>query len=83
MTKTLNQTEENRRERLLELKNRHGSIAKLAENVGVTPGYISQLLNKRRPITEKTARKIETTLMLEQGWLDRVSDEAQPQASLL
>jgi len=70
MTKTLDKLEEFRRERLLELKNQHGSIAKLAENVGVTAGYISQLLNKHRPITEKTARKIESALGLKENWMD-------------
>lgn len=75
MSKTLDRIEEFRRNRLQELVVKHGSIAKLAENLNVTPGYISQLLNKHRPITEKTARKIESSLRLEENWLDPKSTQ--------
>ena len=66
----LSTIDEGRRERLRELADRHGSIARLADALGCTPGYVSQLLNKRRPITEKTARKFEHTLGLPENWLD-------------
>ncbi len=44
----------------------------LADKIGVSPGYVSQLLNGTRPITEKTARKFEKRLNLPEFWFDRL-----------
>jgi len=43
---------------------------KLAEALDLTPGYINQLLGRVRPITEKSARKFERKLGLDNGWFD-------------
>ncbi len=75
----LSATEEMRREKLRELVNRHGSIARLADALGLTPGYVSQILNKRRPITEKTARKFERALGLPEYWFDQNTIEPGPE----
>lgn len=48
----------------------HGGQAQLAAELDVSPGYISQLMTKRRPFTEKTARKFEETLNLPRLWFD-------------
>lgn len=42
----------------------------LAHACQVSPGYISQLLNGYRPISEKTARKIEAATGKPDGWMD-------------
>ena len=57
------------------LVQKYGSNTKLADEIGHTAGYISQLINKRRPITEKTARKFEKALGLKEGWFDLPLDE--------
>ncbi|MBI4695537.1 MAG: helix-turn-helix domain-containing protein [Gammaproteobacteria bacterium] len=54
---------------------KEGSQRALADRLGVTPGHISQMLNGTRPITEKTARKIEKRLRLEREWMDRSADD--------
>jgi hypothetical protein len=44
----------------------------LARKIGQQgPSYISQMLGGHRPITGKTARKIEEKLGLESGWMDK------------
>lgn len=48
-----------------------GSQSTLAAKFGVTPGYVNQWLMGRRPFTEKTARKQEKNLGLDQGWFDQ------------
>lgn len=45
------------------------SLAKKLTHSG--PSYLSQMLTGVRPITEKTARQIETRLELPRGWLDQ------------
>lgn len=48
----------------------------LAKKLGYSgPSYLSQLVGRHKPITEKTARYIEATLDLPAGWLDQ---EPQP-----
>lgn len=42
----------------------------LADAVGVTPGYISQLRNGTRPLNEKTTEKYEKKLGLPPKWFD-------------
>lgn len=56
--------------RLNELVKKAGSQAALASQLDCTPGFISQLLTGRRPITEKTARKLERRLKLPHEWMD-------------
>jgi plasmid maintenance system antidote protein VapI len=45
------------------------SIAKTMGWAG--PSYVSQLINGHRPITEKTARRIEERFSLDERWMDR------------
>jgi hypothetical protein len=43
----------------------------LAKKLGYSgPSYLSQLVGSQKPITEKTARYVESTLDLPPGWLD-------------
>jgi plasmid maintenance system antidote protein VapI len=64
----INQT---RHQNLLKLIDSFDNQNSLAYALGFSPGYINQLVNKRRPITEKTARKIEKKLSLTTGCLDK------------
>lgn len=45
------------------------ALAKTLKHAG--PSYISQMYTGVRPITEKTARKIEQRLGLPSGWMDQ------------
>lgn len=49
------------------------SLAKKLKLSG--PSYLSQLVSGERPITEKTARKIEGGLDLSDGWMDEDHEE--------
>lgn len=76
-----NYMEDIRRANLKKLIKRYGTQAKLAEALGVTSGYITILKNpdttkdSYRPFNEKTARLLEQTLNLADGWLDKeISD---------
>lgn len=60
-----------RRQNLQSLVSEKGTQEILADLLGVSPGYISQLTLGTRPITEKTARKYERALGLEAQWFDR------------
>lgn len=62
--------EDHRRKRLQEMIDFYGGQAKLADQVDVSAGFISQLITKRRPFTEKTARKFEDALSLPRLWFD-------------
>lgn len=48
----------------------YGGQAKLADRVDVSAGFISQIVTGRRPFTEKSARKFEKQLNLQNGWFD-------------
>jgi hypothetical protein len=64
-----------RRNNLLLLVDQHGGRKQLGAALGYSNGsYISQLLGTppKRPLTETTARSIETKLGLSSGWLDMV-----------
>lgn len=66
-----------RRARLRLLIAQWGGAVNLAGRLGYdSSSYISQMTTGVRPISEKTARKIENTLDLPTGWLDK--DDAQP-----
>lgn len=47
----------------------------LADAVDLTPAVFSQIINKRRNMGEKMARKVEARLGLVNGWLDRQQRE--------
>lgn len=59
-----------RRKNLKILAAQWGSMANLAKQLGISPGYASQLGSGYRPFTEKTARKCEERLGIPAGWLD-------------
>lgn len=59
-----------RRANLNRLVAKLGGQKELAEMLGVTTGYISQMQTGHRAIGEKTARKIEGAAKLSQGWMD-------------
>lgn len=69
---------ENRLRNLRNLVEQAGSKAQLARNhAGLDATYISQLLNRHRGFGEKAARKMESLLGKEEGWLD--IDHSKPQ----
>lgn len=52
-----------------------GSASALAKKLKLSgPSYLSQMLGQGRPISEKSARKIEEALNLSRGWLDQEHD---------
>lgn len=53
------------------LKEQWGTFTNLAKQLGITPGYASQLASGFRPFTEKSARKLEQKLGLSVGWIDQ------------
>ena len=60
-----------RRANLRKLIEQLGGPAALAKRMKLSgPSYISQIVSGNRPLTEKTARKIETVLHLSERWLD-------------
>jgi hypothetical protein len=63
---------EARRANLLKLAEQHGGKKNLGELLDYTNGsYISQLISRKRRMSEPVARKIETTLHLAHGWMDK------------
>lgn len=67
-----------RRDNLRELVRRYGTQAALAERIGTSPAYISQLLSTRvrANVGHAMARQIEALLALAPGWMDVVHDMA-------
>lgn len=66
--------------RLRQLAAQWGGPVSLAQRVGYSnASYLVQMIgpNPTRPITEKTARKIEEKLELPRGWLDNETDISQ------
>lgn len=52
-----------------------GGPTSLAKKLAFSgPSFVSQMVGGIRPVTEKTARKIETKLGLAMGWMDAVHD---------
>lgn len=68
--------------RLLELISKFGQ-KELADRVDIDTAYISQIKNPNNPknMGEKLARRIEKAMNLPFGWMDRLHDEQQTQAS--
>lgn len=67
--------QQTRRTNLRLLVEQWGGASGLAKKLGYSgPSYISQLLGENRPVTEKTARSIETQLDLPVGWLDKAPE---------
>jgi phage repressor protein C with HTH and peptisase S24 domain len=62
--------DDHRRKRMKELVELYGSQAALADQMDVTPGYLSQVMRAGRHFSEKTARKFEELLSLPRLWLD-------------
>lgn len=58
-----------RKKALALLAEQWGGPTNLAKKLNVTPSYVSQMLSGERPITEKTALKIEEKLGLGFGWM--------------
>lgn len=70
-------TQQTRRTNLRLLVEQWGGATSFAKKLGYSgPSYVSQLLRENRPITEKTARQIETDLDLPEGWLDLGPEQA-------
>lgn len=68
-------TVETRRRNIRLLAAQWDGATGLARKLGLSgPSYISQLTRGTRPVTEKTARKLERQLDLPAGWLDRDHD---------
>jgi plasmid maintenance system antidote protein VapI len=67
---------ENRRRNLRVLAEQWGGVNGLAKKLGYSGGsYISQMTSGYRPITEKTARRIEKDLRIRpSGWMDEPHD---------
>jgi hypothetical protein len=69
-----------RKNLLLLIEERFGTIAKLAENIDKQAGYVSRMLGgkeeHRRSIGEKMARAIEEKLALPNLWLDQQQTQA-------
>ena len=59
-----------RRRSLAVLVEDAGGQDALADKLGVSGSYVSQLVSAGRPITEKTARKYEALLSKPPGWMD-------------
>lgn len=71
-----------RRENLHRLVETHGATD-VAKRMGWSgPSYIGQMLNSKRPITEKTARKIEEKFNMAQYAMDARPGEAPPYAGM-
>jgi transcriptional regulator with XRE-family HTH domain len=67
-----------RREALRRLIDKHGGYEGLARLLEVSRSYVKQLEKGVRPITEKTARKIEEKLQLERWAMDQPPGERVP-----
>lgn len=69
-----------RRSNLEKISSTYESQRELADILEITPGYLNQLLTGYRNIGEKTARKIERKLKLEEFTLDMQDSRAESNA---
>jgi hypothetical protein len=67
-----------RHQRLRGLLAEYGAQQALAERMAVGPAYVNQLYVGKRKIGERTARKIEWSLGLPEGYLDGRDDALTP-----
>lgn len=86
--RTPEEVQRHRKDRLATLVTRNktstarGGKAALANELGIAPSYLAQLLNtsgdrkKSRPIKEETARDFETRLGLREGWFDAEAESS-------
>lgn len=75
----MSKIQEVRRANLRRLLGERGGTTSLAKALGhAGPSYLSQLISAARPISEKTARKIEEQLQLPERALDRAPGEPLP-----
>jgi SOS-response transcriptional repressor LexA len=72
-----------RKQKLEEAIKIAGSAAKLSKLCGISASEISQMRNPDHPrnVGDVAAEKIEVALSLPHGWMDRLHDEQQSQAS--
>lgn len=72
-----------RKQKLEEAIKIAGSAAKLSKLCGISASEISQMRNPDHPrnVGDVAAEKIEVALSLPHGWMDRLHDEQQTQAS--
>lgn len=72
-------TAETRRRNLKLLADQWNGPTNLAKKLKWSgPSYVTQLVNGHRPITEKTARRVEEILDLSANWLDTPHDGRAP-----
>lgn len=72
-----------RRRNLRTLIAQWGSPTALAKKLKLSgPSYLSQMVGGHRPLTEKTARKLEQQLGLKVGWLDETQAAGDRAASV-
>lgn len=69
--RALNDVQPKRKQNLRELIAQEGGPTNLARKLRYGgPSYLSQMIGEAKPITEKTARMIESVLALPHGWMD-------------
>ncbi len=73
-----------RRLNLLILESEHGKLATIERKTGgiVTASYLSQIKNGSRNMGDDVARKLESSLGLEHGWMDRTQAPRRPTATM-
>ena len=77
--------QEIRRDNLRKLAAQWGGVGKLAEKLGyANASFLVQMCgpNPIREVTERTARRVEETLGLPRGWLDR-DGHAEPESDVV
>jgi len=59
----------------IEVVNKYGSQGQIAKAMGVSTGYVYQLVNGLRNMGERSASKFEARLNLPEGWLSTLPDD--------
>lgn len=79
----MSKVSEYRRENIRRLVDQRGGLTKLSKAIGQrNPSFLTQMVgpNPSREVSERTARRIEEAMGLENGVLDRAPGGAQPSA---
>lgn len=63
---------------LLPLLEKRGEPARLARAIGIDPNYLSRIKAGKKRIGDITARKLESALGLDYGWMDLNHRDASP-----